>query len=82
MRRFLTQRPDVTLLLRSGAAFFGACQSSSGPFAKPSWAAFGESAQRSCPALRFVDSGSYAGATVEVRSKGGGNRPTARFLWL
>ena len=30
----------------------------------------------------IVDSGSYAGATVEVRSKGGGNRPTARFLWL
>ena len=30
----------------------------------------------------IVDSGSYAGATVEVRAKGGGNRPDARFLWL
>ena len=30
----------------------------------------------------LVDSGAYGSATVEVRAKGGGNRPTARFLWL
>ena len=30
----------------------------------------------------IVDSGSYAGATVEVREKGGGNRPRASSLWL
>ena len=30
----------------------------------------------------IVDSPSYAGATVEVRAKGGGNRPTEETLWL
>ena len=30
----------------------------------------------------IVDSPSYAGASVEVRSKGGGNRPDARTMWL
>ena len=30
----------------------------------------------------IVDTPSYAAASVEVRSKGGGNLPTERFLWL
>ena len=30
----------------------------------------------------IVDSPSYAGASVEVRSKGGGNRPNEGTLWL
>ena len=30
----------------------------------------------------IVDSPSFSGSSVEVRAKGGGNRPTARFLWL
>ena len=30
----------------------------------------------------IVDSPSYAAAAVEVRAKGGGNRPDARTMWL
>ena len=30
----------------------------------------------------IVDSPSYAAASVEVRAKGGGNRPTGETLWL
>ena len=30
----------------------------------------------------IVDSPSYAGSSVEVRAKGGGNRPDARTMWL
>ena len=33
-------------------------------------------------AAAIVDSPSYSGSSVEVRSKGGGNRPSERFLWL
>ena len=39
-------------------------------------------AKAALSAAAIVDSPSYSGSAVEVRAKGGGNRPTAGMLWL
>ena len=39
-------------------------------------------AKAALSAAAIVDSPSYPGSAVEVRAKGGGNRPTAGTLWL